>query len=475
MKKHVTEKKDKVPLKEKLAYGAGSGSYQMASDGVNQLANPIFNITLGLAPTLIGLVGMISRIVDAFTDPLMGSISDKSSSRFGRRRPFILIGSMLTAFMFVLIWRVPETLSASGIFNWYLVAMLLFYLCTTIQNVPYHTLGLEMTADSHERTVVSSYKMMFSYIFTFCIPWLFRLAQADCFDGVMDGIRSISWYVAGGIMLGGFLPALFVKERYRRIAAKAKKFPFKKGVALTFQNKTFRFLIGVIMATGIAGGMVGIMGNYIIFYHIYGGDLKAGAQLGAIAANVYTICALLALPLLNALCSRIGKVKTLKIFVSIGIVGAVSKFFCYNPDYPYLVLITSVLMAPVSAGFWTITTSMKADICDDDELRNGARREGMFGSIGNWLMKMSGACTLLIAGVILQSTGFDRDLGGDQLPEAILRMRLCFSLVPIIASCIALILLKHYPLNEKRLEEIRIELEARRGEVTDEEPEPSVS
>jgi GPH family glycoside/pentoside/hexuronide:cation symporter len=343
--------------------------------------------------------------------------------------------------------------------------MLFFYLCSTIQNVPYHTLGLEMTADHHERTVVSSYKMFFSFLFTFGIPWIFRIAQADRFDGVMDGVRTISWVAASGILLGGILPALFVKERYRHIAAKAKKVRFVDGIRLTFRNKPFLILSGILLSTAVAGRMVGPLGSYVVYYHMYNGDLKAGAALFAVGSNVYTLCSIFSLPLLNYLCRRIGKVQTLKVFVWIGLLGAVSKFFLYNKELPYLMLISQALMAPVSAGFWAITGSMKADICDDDELKSGARREGMFGAIGNWIMKFSGAFTVFLAGVVLAATGFDRDLGGNQAPEALLRMRLCFSIIPAIASGLALILLKIYPLQEARMDEIRAELETRRGTV----------
>jgi GPH family glycoside/pentoside/hexuronide:cation symporter len=464
--KHVVSEKDKVPLFEKLMYGAGSGSFQMAIDGVNQLANPIFNITLGLPPSAVGLVGMISRISDAFTDPLMGSISDNTRTRFGRRRPYILIGAVLTAFAFTLIWRVPESWGVSNTFVWYLCAMLLFYLCSTIQNVPYHTLGLEMTADHHERTVVSSFKMLFGYLFTAGVPWIFRIAQSETlFDSVMDGIRHISWFVALGIMIGGVLPALFVKERYQKIASKAKKVPFRQGAAMTLKNKPFRILIGIILCTGISGGMVGPMGFYIANYHVYGGDLKAGSQLFAIGSNVWMVCSIVSLVIMTKLCQRIGKTNTLRIVVILGIIAALSSFVLYNKHYPYLLLVFQALVAPVGAGFWTITTSMKADVCDDDELKSGARREGMFGSIGNWIMKMAGACTLFISGLILQFTGFDAELGGDQIPGAVLNMRLCFALIPAITGCIAMYLLHIYPLGEDRMDEIRAELETRRGAV----------
>jgi GPH family glycoside/pentoside/hexuronide:cation symporter len=216
--------------------------------------------------------------------------------------------------------------------------------------------------------------------------------------------------------------------------------------------------------------MVGAMGFYIVNYYIHGGDLKAGSALFAQGANMCTICSLLSLPLMTGLCRRLGKVNTLRVVVCIGLTGALSNFFLYNKDMPYLLLISQMLVAPVGAGFWTITASMKADICDDDELRNGSRREGMFGSIGNWIMKMTMACTFFLAGIILESTGFDRNLGGNQLPEAIFRMRVLFSVVPAVASVLALVLLKFYPLNEKRMEEIRTELEARRSTVMEETP-----
>lgn len=465
MSKHITAKKDKVPLFEKLMYGAGSGSYQLASDGVKGLANPIFNITLGMNPSSIGLVLMISRIFDAFTDPLIGKISDDTRSRFGRRRPYIFIGSFLTAIAFCIIWMVPSTWSEHGIFVWYLCAMLLFYFCATIQTVPYHTLGLEMSPDYHERTVVSGYKMFFSFIFTLFLPWIFRLAQSDIFDGVMSGMRFISWYVAAGIIAGGVLPAIFVKERYFHIAAKNLKIPFLKGILLTFKNNAFIILTAIILTTGIGSGMVNALGNYIIFYYVKGGDLKEGASLAALGANAFSLGAIFSLPILTWFCGRIGKVKTMKIIVAIGIVGALSKLILYNKDYPYLILLNQLMLAPLAAGFWTITNSMKADICDDDELRNGMRREGMFGSIGGWITKLTMSTVFLLAGVILESTGFDVKHGANQSEETLSSMRILFAVVPAISSSIALLLLHAYPLNEKRMEEIRTELESRRNTV----------
>jgi GPH family glycoside/pentoside/hexuronide:cation symporter len=471
---HQVAAKDRIPVVEKLMYGLGSGSFQLANDGVKGLAYPVFNITLGLSPSLIGLVLMLSRLFDAFTDPVMGKISDDTKSRFGRRRPYIFVGAFLVAASFIGIWLVPQSFTGSvgspwhsnAVFLWYLGAMLVFYTCATIQNVPYHTLGLEMTADYHERTVISGYKMLFSFIFAFFIPWIFPLARnTDYFPNTLVGIQYLSWYVAGAIILGGVLPAIFVKERYYNIAKNAKKVPFLTGLKLTFQNKPFIILTMIILTTGIAGSMVGAMGSYIVYYHMFSGDVTAGAVLFAKATNAFTLAAIISLPVMTWLSRRYGKVRTLRITVILGFIGALSTFWFYNKDAHYLLYISQVLVAPVASGFWMITTSMKADICDDDELKNGARREGVFGAVGGWVMKVTMATTFLLGGLAVEFTGFDINLGANQDPNALLWMRIMFCAIPAVANILAFILLMYYPLNEKRMAEIRVALEARRGKV----------
>lgn len=473
MSHHTSPRKtaaaDKVPFWEKFFYGAGSGSFQLASEGVKGLGYPIYNITLGLNPALVGLVLMISRIVDAFTDPLIGKLSDDTRTRWGRRRPFIFVGSFLAAGSFILIWFVPEGWAGetAPLFTFYLITMLVFFFCATIQVVPYHTLGLEMTADYNERTVVTGYKMMFGFAFTLLLPWVFRFAQSDAFEGnTMAGMRYWSFILAGVILIGGILPALFVKERYYHIAKNQAKTSFWKGVNLTFQNRAFLLLTAIILTVGIGFGTVNALGPYIIYYHIYDGDTKVGAELVAIGVNLFAITALLVTPVIAKICARLGKVQTLVFVVALGMVASGLSYFCYSKEHPLLVFLVYVLIAPQASGFWMITTSMKADVCDDDELRNGMRREGMFGAIGNWILKITMSSTFLLSGLILEITGFNVELKGDQAPETIFWMRLCFAVLPMLSSSIAFYLLSRYPLTSGRMADIRQQLEARRSPVS---------
>lgn len=467
MKQEATADKDKVPFIEKLFYGAGSGSFQLSGDGVKSLANPIYNITLGLNPTLIGLVLMISRIFDAFTDPLVGRWSDNTRTRWGRRRPFIFVGSFLAAAAFVMVWMVPASWAGQTqpLFIYYLCAMLMFYFCATVQVVPYHTLGLEMTPDYDERTSVSGYKMIFSFSFSLLLPWVFRLAQGEAFSGdTMAGMRFLSFILAGVIIVGGILPALFVKERYYKVAQNQIKVPFWQSARQTFGNRDFLVLTGLILASSFGPGMVGAMAPYIIYYHIYAGDTKTGAELAAIGANVFSVAAIVFTPLIGRWSARWGKVAVLRVLVILGMFNSVMTLVLFSNQTPYLVLLYFFLQAPV-AGFWMLTTSMKADICDDDELRNGTRREGMFGAVGGWIGKVALSLTYLLSGVILEATGFDVALKGDQAPETLLWMRLLFAFVPLTTSALSLYLMNKYKLDRARMMEIRADLEHRRAEV----------
>lgn len=458
-----------VPFLEKIMYGAGSGSFQLSTDGVKGLANPIYNITLGLNLALVGLVLMIARFVDAFADPLIGKFSDDFRSRWGRRRPFIFVGSFLTAGSFIAIWMVPESWTGhtTPLFTYYLIAMLVFYFCASIQVVPYHTLGLEMTSDYHERTVIAGYKMFFSFAFTIFLPWVFFLAQPEKAGAgsTMAGMRYWSYFLGAMILVGGVLPAIFGKERFYKLASKQARVSFWTDMKYTFQNRSFLILTAIILTTGFGSGLVNAFGPYIIYYHIHGGDTKVGAQLAAQGSNVFSIVALISTPFVAWISIKIGKVTMLAYLIVLGIVGYAASFFLYSKEYPYLVFVFYALAAPQAAGFWTLTTSMKADICDDDEHQHGMRREGMFGSVGGWVMKTAFSATHFLSGLMLNATGFKPEFHGNQPESALLAMRLLYAGVPIVASAIALVMLWWYPLTSKRMRVIREELEARRQSV----------
>ena len=146
-------------------------------------------------------------------------------------------------------------------------------------------------------------------------------------------------------------------------------------------------------------------------------------------------------------------------------VGYALKWFCYNPEMPLLLLLPAPLMAFGLGGLFTLMPSMMADVVDADELNTHERREGMYGSIYWWVVKLGMAAALAAGGFLLNATGFDVDLGGDQSERTIYLMRIFDAFIPFVASGIAIWAIATFSITEEKAHEIRLQLEARRGSV----------
>ncbi len=186
--------------------------YALLTQVYMQFYNPVFNDVLGLSPVLIGWVIFIARIWDAVTDPLMGSISDNTVSRWGRRRPWIALGAVVCAISFVAIWWFPRSQSDMFYFWWLLFTSLAFYLAFTIYSVPYIALGMELSPDYHERTSVMTMRTVIEQFGFFIVSSLYVLISLDTFADRAEGMRYNSLWVAAIIVLVILCPAFFARE-----------------------------------------------------------------------------------------------------------------------------------------------------------------------------------------------------------------------------------------------------------------------
>jgi GPH family glycoside/pentoside/hexuronide:cation symporter len=213
---------DRIPLFQKIMFSAG-GAMDYVSTGLmtSVLWMPYFNIGLGISPAILGMVLMILRGWDAFVDPVMGNILDNARTRWGRRRPFMAVGAVLTSILFVLIWRLPPGVSETGKIVSLIVAGMIFFACFSCWSMPYYGLQLELTPNYDERTRLSAWMTLFSKFTGLLGGWTMAILTsswfADPFTGKADivhGVRTCSWFIAGLILITRLLPALFVKERY---------------------------------------------------------------------------------------------------------------------------------------------------------------------------------------------------------------------------------------------------------------------
>jgi len=160
---------------------------------------------------------------------------------------------------------------------------------------------------------------------------------------------------------------------------------------------------------------------------------------------------------------KFGKRRAFYVTTALSMLGYLLKWFCYNPKYPWLVLLPAPLMAFGLGGLFTLMPAMVADVVDADELNTHERREGMYGSIFWWVVKLGMAAALAAGGFLLNATGFDVALGGEQAARTIFLMRIFDVFVPFVASGIAIWAITTYTITEEKAYDVRRQLEARRG------------
>lgn len=511
---------DRVPLKQKISYSMGVVSDHYANVCLAWIfITPFFVDFLGLGASIVGLALAAARCWDAITDPMVGRLSDACKSPYGRRKPFIFVGAILTGLLFPVIWMVPETLSSTGITIYLFVALILFYSVYSIFSVPYEALGSELTPDYDERSKIFVVRKYVQETFNLGIVWVFPLAAwlgtLAWVGGETGGVRVVSWIIAAVIIGAGILPALFNVERYQKIAVKEDAGSFKDALAAILRNKPLLIVIGVICTYLFAIMATANLAYFVNVYYIYEGDMLKGASLGGFDGTLRLFFAIAAAATISKITQKIDKHVIMMASVGILIIAFVGIYFTTIPGRPWLSLTMKPLVAIGECGFWVLILSMRADVCDWDEYNTGSRSEGLIAAITNWCTKIAMTLAILISGFVLQyvikfdgklpeaskatiaiqaqaeynqlsdsdkyliegeepiSLGMYTDnlerqaVMQQQVPETMERMRMLYTLPQVFALLICLLLLWHYPLTRDKMMEIREELERRRGVADD--------
>jgi GPH family glycoside/pentoside/hexuronide:cation symporter len=460
----VTRPSDKIRFGEKVALGSGYLAIFYGNSGVKSLAIPVYQMVLGVNPAMLGLVLAIPRFWDALTDPVVGIISDNCHTRFGRRKPLIVLGAALQAIAFGFIWMVPRGMSQGYTITYLMCTLLLFYTSFSIFSVPLMSLTYEMTPDYQERTRVSAFGGFFQKIGELTYSWTFWAANLALFGSMIAGVRIIGW-VLGIVIMGcvGMVPGFFVRERYYKKAAVQDRVRLAPALRAAFSNRAFTVLLGLTVCQVLAGMLASNIDYYLLVYNMCGGNIVQGTIWKGVLSSAYAIFGIVMIVPINWMANHYGKRTTLSIIFGLVLVGSVGKWFVFTPGNPWKILIDPLLCSPVWTALGVLTPSMLADVCDEDELHHGLRREGLMGSLFSWIQKTGYALAFFGAGVVLNLTGFSSKLGGLQTPATILGMRLTLAISTGVWSIIAIWLLAYYPLSKERAYEIRDELETRRG------------
>ncbi len=457
---------DRVGRGEKLALGVGGLPMFLGLAAIGSFATPFYQMTLKLDPVWLAAALTIPRFLDAFIDPIVGRFSDNFHSRFGRRRPLVAFGAIVQALAFGMIWMVPTHWDQVALTAWLVATQLVFYMGYSFFSVAFLALQYEITPDYDERTRVSSYVGFFGKAGEMGYNYIFPIASSVMFVSAIAGVRTLGW-VVGLVFLGviALLPAIFVRERFYQKTAKQETVKLLPGIAAAFASRAFTVLVALTLLQIVAGMFASNLDRYLLVYFLHGGDVALGETWKGHLSLAYAVVGILAIYPVSWLAQRIGKTQTVMVAFALTFVGAIGKWVLYTPGYEWKILFDPLFCGPVWIAINILTPAMLADICDEDELRGGLRREGLFGAIFSWVQKVGYSAAFFGAFLSLKMTGFDAALGGAQTPETILRLRLILTLSTAAWAVLAILLLRAYPLDRARAHEIRAALEARRGRV----------
>jgi glycoside/pentoside/hexuronide:cation symporter, GPH family len=462
---------NQVPFRHKVAFGVGMLANQMfpASLGIFMV---VLVQNLGFPGWMWSIVYFLPRMLDAFTDPIMGFISDNTRSKWGRRRQYVLIGAVVMGVSFAIMWQLYGANGVTYNFTYFLLWSFAFYIGLTIFSVPYVAIGYEMSDDFHERTQIMAIAQWIGQWAWVIAPWFWVIMyDPSWFPSVEIATRELAIWVGVIFALCAMVPALIpskstLNENYAQLSFRAIGSSFKKigrGFVEAFSCKPFRKLC--ISTFLIYNSFMTIAGFtfFIVVWHLFNGDAAAAGYwtplFGSAGAVVTTF---LVIPIVANMSKRMGKKKAFLISQAISIVGYISLWFLFVPSKPWLFLFALPFHSFGIGSLFTIMMSMTADVIDIDELKYGDRREGVFGAIYWYMVKFGFAIAGGLSGVILFIVGFDGNL--EVQPEgAIDGLRLFFSGLPVLGTLIAIYVMKDYDVTEESANQVQVELKRRKG------------
>lgn len=488
------EVRDRIPVRTKVCYGLGTSLDMWAPWLYMGVAFPVFNVYLGVPAWLVGLALTIIRSYDAISDPVVGWISDNFRSKYGRRRPFILIAGILCGlglpglFMVSPSWSDHTFLGVSLVFWYMLVSSLIYIPIFSAFTVPYNSLANEMSPDYEERTSIITYRSAIQKIFEVGNFYALAFTNLAWFlipgtqnHNILLGMRVYTCILGCIMAICAIIIFFNVKERYYEsvVVKTTERISIKSAFYETLTCKPFLILLLVGVAFQLGTSMVGTLGYYTTVYYVCGGDTELGNNWNFWMGLCYMVGGLLGALLLNRIAFFVGKKKGLIVAACIGIVGYGGSWFMYTPKIIWLQAVASGLMALAAAGLWTMHGSIGADVIDYDELNTGKRREGSFTSCAQYILKLGNSMGGLLAGSVITWAGFDATVKvlapnsnplsprfiQPQSAHFILSIRAMLACVPVFFLILTIIFITRLKLTKQRSLEIRSELEARRGTV----------
>jgi len=450
-----------LPLGVKLAYGAPNFAGAGMAIPVAIHMSIFYSDTILVPLGYIAMAVAFARAFDAITDPFMGWISDRTKTRWGRRRPWMMIGAPLCALAFIALFSPPVSLSPMEAARWFTVTFVLFFVATTMYGIPHYGLGPEITLDYKERLSLFGWMEGFSVLGT-----MFAAAAPALLITALGSDRRA--YTAMAVAMGALLVLLYgilcARIRERPDFYQRESNPLVPGVRRVMRNHPFRVLLACYLAASITGAIPGLMMPYFTKYVLQPENPDRWIGLFLL---VYFASAFLFMPPWIRAARRFGKKLIYNVTFAMGITGTTALFFMGKGDiWPTFFIL---IWAGSSFGVRLfLAPAMQADVIDYDELLTGKRREAQYGALWAIMTKFAVIPSASIPLSILATLGFQPNV--EQSETVRYAISAIFGLLPAATSLVALGIALFFPIDEKVHRAIISGIDAHRRGETAEDP-----
>ncbi|MDO4158840.1 MAG: MFS transporter [Prevotellaceae bacterium] len=463
-----------IKLSEKIGYGLGDMSSSMFWKIFGAYLMIFYTDVFGISALLVGTMFAVTRVWDSLFDPIVGIIADRTESRWGKFRPFLLYLALPFAFIGILTFLTPPFGATAKLIYAYITYTLMMMVYSAI-NVPYASLLGVMSPNPSDRNTLATYRMTFAYIGSFIALLLFmpfvKVFGGDRSEEIMVGWMTapqFGWFMT--VLVMAIVCALlffgcFYLTRERVRPVKEKKTPLKTDIKDLLHNRPWWILLGAGVASLVFNSIRDGATVYYFKYYVDEtsfGDIKflgipfvlSGLYLAVgQAANIIGV--LLAAPVSN----KIGKRKTFMCAMIIATVLSVI-FFFFDKDMLTLIFVFQLLISICAGSIFPLLWSMYADCADYSELKTGNRATGLIFSSSSMSQKFGWAIGTALTGWMLEAFGFVAN--AVQNPETINGIKMFLSILPAAGALLSFIFIAFYPLSEKRMKEISLQLENKR-------------
>lgn len=441
---------EKLPVKVKLGFGIGDLGGNLYFTVIAFWLLNYFTDTVGIAAGVAGIAILIGKIWDAISDPLMGYISDRTGSRWGRRRPYLLFGSFPWFVAMVILFTNPRLSSQAALFIWGLGAFCFLSTAYTVVNVPYSSLTPELTKDYHERSSLNGYRAVFMIVGTL-IGAGAALPLVKAFPDKNIGYTVMGAVFGALMMAAALITFSAVREPKSRYEVQPKSGLLKKYLYV-FKTRPFIIILLTFMMNMIA---VSVVSGTMIYYFKY---IHRNEDLTTLALMILLVTAMIFIPVAVAVSKRVGKKTTYAVGMLIIALACMLVFALgHQLGIPFVYVMMFVAGIGLSTTY-PMPWSMIPDTVEYGYLQTGERREGGYYGIWTLFSKGGQGLAIGITALVLHVTGYAAEAA--QTGLARLGIRLLVGPVTAFFFIAAALLLIFYPLNEKRYAELQADIEA---------------